>query len=951
MRNPSRRRTTSRSSLEVKNAPKLIVRIYEINTLSYFLLQNRQLNTDLNLDGLVSNAERTHSFDDAAGRSPFRRTARTFEFPELKGKRGAWIVEFIGGGKSSRALIRKGQWELLQAAGPAGDMLTVVDEAHQPVRDAVAWLEGRRYAPDEKTGRIIVPFSNQPGHKPIILASADGAFASYTTFEHHGEAYQLNAQFHLEREQLLAGRQATLAIRAALIVNDAQLSPELIEEPKLTITSKTIDGISTSREITAAQGLKLDPARDATHTFTVPERVAELTVTLTGKVQNLSAGGEKKDLSASRTWQFNGADRTEATYGGHLLKAAGGYFFELLGKNGEALPDQQVVFRFQRPEFRVQVSVPLRSDEHGRVTLGTLAGISQLTSQLSDSQKREWPLSDADAQFLETIHGKAGEILLVPWFGGAGALRREDVSLLERRDDTYVADRFAALSVADGFLQVKGLAPGDYQLLLRSGATPRVIGIKVTAGTPVANWLLSPARNLQVRNLSPVQIDGVQAADDAITVQVRNANPFTRVHVVADRYVPASDWRMATGLSGFPRFPGAEGVSARRPNLFVSGRAIGDEYRYILDRRYTKIYPGNMLTRPGLLLNPWEVRTTDLSAQEAAKAEALRRSAGDREGRPALAPAPASPAGLSASPEGAKDPNLDFLAASAPILFNLVPDQNGVVRIDRKALGDRQYVQIYAEDLNGAAWRALALPEIETKLRDLRLKRNLDPQKAFTESKQVTVIAAGQTITLADVLSADLETYDSLAGVHALFSTLSGDPNLVKFAFVLKWPGLKEEEKRAKYSEFACHELNFFLSRKDPPFFQQVVQPYLRNKKDKTFMDDYLLGNDLKRYLQPWAYARLNMAERALLAQRIPGEAAATARHLRELWEMVPVNVEREDLYFETALRGRALSDSDEKGLRGAKVAGGGCDCEAQRMSFAGGRAIGGPSLRRQGRR
>ncbi len=100
-------------SLEVKNAPKLIVRIYEINTLSYFLLQNRQLNTDLNLDGLVSNAERTHSFDDAAGRSPFRRTARTFEFPELKGKRGAWIVEFIGGGKSSRALIRKGQWELL----------------------------------------------------------------------------------------------------------------------------------------------------------------------------------------------------------------------------------------------------------------------------------------------------------------------------------------------------------------------------------------------------------------------------------------------------------------------------------------------------------------------------------------------------------------------------------------------------------------------------------------------------------------------------------------------------------------------------------------------------------------------------------------------------------------------------------------------------------------------
>src|SRR5262249_54295329 len=36
----------------VKNAPKVIVKIYEINTLSYFLTQRRQLNTDLNLDGL-----------------------------------------------------------------------------------------------------------------------------------------------------------------------------------------------------------------------------------------------------------------------------------------------------------------------------------------------------------------------------------------------------------------------------------------------------------------------------------------------------------------------------------------------------------------------------------------------------------------------------------------------------------------------------------------------------------------------------------------------------------------------------------------------------------------------------------------------------------------------------------------------------------------------------------
>jgi hypothetical protein len=133
----------------VKNTSKVIVKIYEINTLSYFLTQRRQLNTDMNLDGLVANVERTEDLSaDAAAKSPFRRVMRTFKFPELKG-RGAWVVEFIGGGKSSRALIRKGQWSVLAQAGPAGDLLTVLDEAKRPVPDAAVWLDGRKFTRDE----------------------------------------------------------------------------------------------------------------------------------------------------------------------------------------------------------------------------------------------------------------------------------------------------------------------------------------------------------------------------------------------------------------------------------------------------------------------------------------------------------------------------------------------------------------------------------------------------------------------------------------------------------------------------------------------------------------------------------------------------------------------------------------------------------------------------------
>jgi hypothetical protein len=60
-------------------------------------------------------------------------------------------------------------------------------------------------------------------------------------------------------------------------------------------------------------------------------------------------------------------------------------------------------------------------------------------------------------------------------------------------------------------------------------------------------------------------------------------------------------------------------------------------------------------------------------------------------------------------------------------------------------------------------------------------------------------------------------------------------------------------------------------------------------------MDEFLLGLDLTKHLEPWAYARLNIVERILLAQRIENEAPNAARHVRELWEMIPPNPEEAD--------------------------------------------------------
>ena len=102
--------------LHVKNVENLIVKIYEINTYNYFLNFGRQINTDLNLDGLVANEELSFDYDEG----PFKRVKRTFDFPQLNQPRGVWVIEFIGNGKSSRALIRRGNCSTSRARALPG---------------------------------------------------------------------------------------------------------------------------------------------------------------------------------------------------------------------------------------------------------------------------------------------------------------------------------------------------------------------------------------------------------------------------------------------------------------------------------------------------------------------------------------------------------------------------------------------------------------------------------------------------------------------------------------------------------------------------------------------------------------------------------------------------------------------------------------------------------------
>jgi len=139
--------------------------------------------------------------------------------------------------------------------------------------------------------------------------------------------------------------------------------------------------------------------------------------------------------------------------------------------------------------------------------------------------------------------------------------------------------------------------------------------------------------------------------------------------------------------------------------------------------------------------------------------------------------------------------------------------------------------------------------------------------------------------------------------------TLHGGGELRKFAFLKDWPDLDREARLEKYNEYACHELHLFLYRRDPEFFESVVAPYLKNKKDKTFVDRWLLGELTPEDTRLDRLQHRNALELALLARR-GGDAEAMRALLRERVELLPPDPEGFAERVRTALQSNQLDEA-----------------------------------------
>lgn len=894
--------------VDVKRVDSLIVKIFELQTFNYYRIHRAPVDQAVDLDGMIP----THEKNLTLKADPGRRIRQTLKLPEIQ-KRGVYVVELIGNGISSRALLHVGHLESITQPHAAGQVMIVLNEAGETVDDAKVWIDGREYSAG-KQGMILLPYSENPGNRFIILQ--DGDFASPETFTHLGETYAFSAGIHIDPQTLNRRSTGSMILRPDFRIQGVPLDPALLGDVTVTLASTDAQGTRSEREFTANFVQNREWARE----FYVPEGLRQLEVSVQAKLKR-KTDLEEITLADHIVLPVNSARSGDRLRQVFLVPTSNGWTLEVRGLNGEALADLPLRVYLYHPGFTSDLDFHLTTNAQGQIQLGSLAGLSRIRVTGLDLEL-DMPLEGGKTLLPSRIHLQPGQTVSLPYPYG----RKPDlqaVSLLRKgRGGLNLADCREWITLADGQLNIKDLTPGDYQLDLHESGT--TVQLSVEEGNDARGFILGNTRRLQRSDLQLPSVEKLEADAERIHLQLRHVKAGTRVAVRAYRYEGYGH-----GLSNGFGYPAASSRSVYPPHTqYISGRNIGDEYRYVLERKFRSIFAGTLLERPGLILNPWMLRETEADLERLAKDEAYRGGR-QRMNAPAEMVADGDRASLYGQSGGAagmmriqpapQDIGFDFLPTGSLWWTNLVPEADGSLNIPLKGLDEHTALEIILMDRFGSTVVRKTLADTGFTPAEVRLTEGLDPEQNFSRQKTVRKIAPGTPVVFPDLATTRYQVIGDFATAFDLLQTLSGDPRLQSFSFLKTWHKLDDQAKREKYGEFASHELHLFLYERDPEFFAAVVKPYLKNKKDKTFVDRWLLEALSPEDTRLDHLQNRNALELALLARR-GGDSAAMQAAMREAWELLPPDPDGFANRVRVALQANEL-DEEASLKRDAQVA------------------------------
>lgn len=875
----------------LKNCWPLSIRVFRINDAAHFASRGGEVPLDLDLDGLSAAHEST--LDRRL--PPMVRVRERIALPACD-RPGTYVVELVGNGRASRALVRKGG--LRWAARPVASGLELrmwTDLGEVPSEPRV-WLGGRAYGPGED-GAIRLPFG--AGSANALVCDADVAMPAVIALP--SERYAMRAALAIDRQALVPGVEATCLARVQVTVSGVPVPIGVLEDAYAEITTTDRVGVVAKRR----RPLTLRDDGETSLSIAVPEHLAELTVAIGGAVQ---VGSEHRRETLRDEQHLSVGTIHQGTVTEQILawRTADGWRLRLVGKNGEPRPGRAVTVALRQTLAVHPLEVLLATDAVGEIALGALVGVDEVrvTTPGGVDQRVNTGPGEVGLPGRVVVVDGAALTLPLPVGPDQGVPSATDWAIVELRGGLPSYDRRDRATVAPGLLSVTGLAAGRYQLRLGE----RTVDVVVLPGPERDGWAMSPT---ETEAVSPprtllASVESAAGQGAGLTVSVANPSEDTRVHVIGTPLWPEPAW--SADLDG----PVRAGVTIHhRParTAYVNQRDIGDEVRYVLDRKRYLRRPGTMADRPALLLNPWALRATHTATVHA-------KGGGGWGGASAAAPAPAQAArerGRASSGRAVQaDPAFathDFLAHPALIVADLRPDADGVVRVPQEALAHAAHATVVCVDPSGSSSRTVPLPwAAPLTTRDRRVAAALPADRHLREVRRLEPAPSGHVLRLTSRATVRIELADTVDKLYRALCALSGDAELAAWDWLPRWPTLPRAERLRLYGQHACHELAVFVRFRDPALFDDVLRPYVANKLHKTFVDRWLLGDDLGAWLEPWRLDRLDAIELALLATARPDARGALVRRLRDAVDLIRPNPQLDDQLVNVLLAGGEAS-------------------------------------------
>ena len=850
--------------IDVKNIDELVVRTYEINSLAYYRTHDQAIDTDIDLDGLVPTKQETFRYSTPA----IERHREVLNLDHIEG-RGVWIVDLVGKGLRARALILRGEIHHVDSVSADGQVFTIVDEERKPIADATMLVAGQELKADDK-GRIVLPPVSQAVPRSAVIA--DGNIATKIRFKHLGESYQLSAGMHIDRTLLQTGGSAKLLIRPRLEMSGQVVDPTIVNEITALFQATDLEGLSTTLQF---ENLEFDQNSDLVIPFRVPPRLANLSVRLSGKVKRLS-DGRQQSVDVSEAWKIAEIRATNHPHDTFLTCDGDDYIIHVRGRSGESVADASVRVWLTTTVRQAPVEVVLQSDKAGHVRLNRLPEVSSIRFQLASGLSHDADLEMNRVQWQTNLHATADQIIQLPMPTGGetnGSILNK-YRLLEIRGDQFYADHSEKLKASDGFLCLGPLPAGDFRLLERK--RDRTYQITVVDGVEHGAVAVGKVRHRSLPQYRSLAIESIDRGENEIKIKLSGETSNARLHVFGLRYLDSQNAFFGLQLAQ----PPATGRNISLPRCgYISDLRLGDEYQYVLRRREIAKFPGVMLPQPSVILNPWETEETANATQAVHDGDAPMAAGGAAMDEALLEREEQGGAATGA----AFSSDFDFLEDSGALITNLIPDKQGVVTIPLDVVQGLPILQLVVCDHANVLQRVLKSPAAKILPVDLRLAKSLDAEKAMTFDRTVSIVSKDQPLDLQSLGSAKLQVYGSVGSLLKLYKTLVPDPRLNEFDELADWHRLEQQAKLEAYSRLASHELHLFLWAHDREFFDRIIRPYLQNKKEKQFIDHWLLEGDLSEYTTLWRYNELNAAERALLAARVQDQRESVLRELGEI--------------------------------------------------------------------